>query len=529
MRIDKPYLQWEPVSKYYDMGSPTVHTVPNNLMRNAVGHPATPASDFFPTLGRDGVLAIGVGKLEQWDDIPCLREYERTRIPKYGPQGALPPLDDPVRMASLRAYFGPFHKCEMPGHIYRKMKALFASANLRPWSFEQVLAYQIAKGKLSSAGGVPYNMKRTKGKDLYIQLAEKGVYEPDATVVANRNIRQKLRSIFMASMQTNERELRWIYPLMEWMKAQLPYFEAWKGQDYVEQAVTPWNSRGRTFISADYSAMDTTCGPDQFHMMYDLIKWAFPRSLWSELKADVMHAINVPKIVGVGFMPGYSNSRSKEYRLLVLHGTSANPSGDAWNQFLETVLSLSIWLEIQYDGWVETFQLIGDDSCAYSTQAWEPGLVAQQMSEIAKSRGMVMNPEKQEVSSHQFHYLQRYYELQETWNAGVWRGAYPLILGLNSAKNPERDNISASSRASEKRSIARIAIAENMKWHPHFHEIVDLFVEGDPGRLGLGTGLWEDEELLQEMRAHGQLQTGVAMRLPTKLSEFAVVKYLRER
>lgn len=529
MRIEKPYLSWDRIDKYYDMKSPTIHTLPNNLMRNTIGHAATPMTDFFP-LSREGVLALGVGKVEAWDDTPWIREYELSRIPKYGEQGLLPPLNDPARWQSLMKYMGPFRPCNPSGKAYRYLKHRLQTANLVPWSFEQVLAYQVAKGKLSSAGGPPLNMKRSKGADWYIDIAREGVLQNDATVVANRYARKKLRTIFMASMSTNERELRWIYPVMEWMKSEFTWFEAWKGQDYVEQAVTPWNSRGRTFISADYSAMDTTCGPDQFHMMYDLVKWAFPRRYWAEFKADVLHAVNVPKIVGAGFIPGNTiQGHGKEYRLLVLHGTSANPAGDAWNQFLECWLSALIWVDMMLESYVDDFQLLGDDSVGYSSEEYAPGVIEAALSKKAAACGMVMNPEKQEVSTHQFHYLQRYYEIDETMRDGVWRGSYPFILALNSAKNPERDNISRYDNARERRTIAWISIAENCKWNPHFHEIVDLFVEGDPNRLGLGTDLWYNDALFQEMRARGQLPASAVNSLPTRLMDSMVVKYLMEK
>lgn len=512
------------------------------LMNLAAGRAATPCSDFYDNMKLDShdVLIRALSMVGTWTDVPRLQNYEFSRTSKYGPQGFVPPIGSDLAVETLSRYYDPtrcLNPCKVDERVLQQVRNKYKSADLHPLSYDEVIQRQKKKkGTLNTSAGLPDPVKRSKIVDAAIYRATKGFSYP--TVLGVRSMRQAVRDIFMAPFSQNLRELRWVYPLMDFCMADDPIgYSAWGGQSNVEEVINQAGFEfGNSHMSTDYSKMDTTVGPAQIAQFYDVIKCAFDKRYHEELKRDLIPIATQPVVIGALKTPGRLPSKGDNpanfkkgdlkarWKLVCLpsqpHGLF---SGLGWTNFIETELNswVAKTLALHFDMHIAIFN--GDDGGQIFNRRYDPSQLAESFARESARIGMIANKEKQFVSTDELHYLQRVYSPETVQNKRVC-GAYPAVLAFNSAKNPERN----SYLTGVQRAVRLIEIAENCAGHPKFLDIAHNFVLGSPilqEARGSNSEFWKTaDSIFQEQVEHGTLE---GSNLKGGLHDFEFVKLLR--
>lgn len=506
-------------------GSTHPQPIPNSvagLLNNAAGRSATPSSDFYTNMKLDSaaVLDRALLMVSRWIDIPRLQQYEYSRVSKYGPQGGLPPLGSDEMVTVITRYYDPTHfdnPCKVSTETDLRMKAFFKDADLRPLTYAEVIQRQLSKHELVSSSGWPLETRRAKVIEEYIEMAQR--HEWYHAKAGFRSTRNSVRMVWGMSMADNLQELCWVYPLMDYMIEQDPFtFAPWKGQAEVESKLnTRWKD-GKTYLSGDFTKMDTYVGPAQSARLYSWFKQAFPQKYHAQLKISMARPNHVPLVVSAvktppwqptkGSLPPTKGMARGQWHWVTFpeqpHGLA---SGSGWTSIFETTLGQAMDMEMGVVGphtpiWAMDH---GDDTIkAFDHLYRNLDDVADTFVTVAHRFGLEANPEKQLVSHDECRFLQRVYS-PETVFGGKLHGAYPAVLAFNSAKNPER----SSYLTGVQRAVRLIEIGENCAGHPHFFDIAREFVKGSDVLMYQATdrGFWKTaDSIYQKQVAHGTVE-----------------------
>lgn len=447
------------------------------------GRAPTLETQFGNPLDRQGVLNAGLSEIKSWRGrIPRLVDYELTRVSKYGPQGGFPPIsaDESVTLFS-RYYYASDEPCRIDPAALRILQRHY-DADLVPLSPEETVKRMFSKTRLKSNAGIALGFgKRINVVEEAIAKAKRilaGAPMDTPSVLGARAIRNSFRFIFMADFAQNIAELSFIYPMMDWMKLNNNDVAAWSGQTAVVKAINDakvLGMRGVTHMSTDFTKMDTSMGPAQMNLYVNLTKRLLKHKSDQETwKRMINQFTELPVLVGTVVSPGAAQGQRRTLHLVKARGTHGVLSGLGITNHSETVVNGSITPEMEtvHGETVIAAQHQGDDG-EMTTEQKKPGHSALAFSKVAARRGLVANVEKQFESPDEIHYLQRVYS-PETYSEGYFNGAYPLVLALNSTKNPERSPWKSDPQLRE------IEIAENCNGHPEFRKIVDFYTSLDP-------------------------------------------------
>lgn len=110
----KPFLYSDASTQVILGGKTTkdIHSLSGYLQNFDAGRAATPPSDFYENKGltRDGVRIRATREAESWADVPRVRDYDLSRLSKYGPQGFVYPLGSDEQIEKLTGYFTYCHE-----------------------------------------------------------------------------------------------------------------------------------------------------------------------------------------------------------------------------------------------------------------------------------------------------------------------------------------------------------------------------------------------------------------------------------
>lgn len=447
------------------------------------GRLPTLETQFGNPLDRTGVLNVGLSQIKSWRGrYPRLVDYELGRVKKYGPQGGLPPLSNPEPVTLFGYYYTHCDQpCRVENSAMKVLKAMY-QADLQPLTPEETATRMYKKTKLKSNAGLELGFtKRVKVLEQAIAKAKRilsGDFMNPPSAMGARSIRNGFRFIFMADFAWNIAELCYVYPMMDWMQLNFPNVAAWGGQTAVVKAVNDskvFDMSRVTHMSTDFTKMDTSMGPAQLRLYYELtsrlLKYKSDQEIWKRI---VQNDAVLPVIVGTVITPGSAQGARKAAHMVMASGTHGLLSGLGITNHCETVVNGTIPVEMEttHKQTVVAFQSQGDDGMM-TLEEKHPGAAASAFARVATRRGLIANAEKQFESPDEIHFLQRVYS-PETRRDGIVHGAYPLVLALNSTKNPERIGYGVDPQLRE------IEIAENCNGHPAFESIVSLYTQLDP-------------------------------------------------
>jgi hypothetical protein len=417
---------------------------------------------------------------------PRLVEYELSRIPKFGPQGAYPPLSE--RMDKLSAYFDgngeiTIPKSERDDLVTRVRKKLFGTFHsVKALTAEEVLNRDSDEDKLDTNSGLP-DFKKRSDRDVQhkaVKDAKSGKWKEYPAVVGSRSIRQKDRFIFMFPMSTNLVEKRFVIPVMEAIRNNnVLSFSAWEGFDKVELAIHEQiKSHGlkpsdvKTKATMDYTTMDNSMKMPQMMLVYEVLAPIFQPQYREELRESLEHASNIGLMIGMD---------------KIIEGEHGLASGSGWTNLAESIISALVHQRIEDTMGIPMIfdQLLGDDGAFGFEDETVQEKIAPVIERVSGEFGLIANPDKQRVSQHDFVYLQRFFD-DEIFIEGtdVMAGSYTTVLAMNSARNPERFH-DARKWSAEMEILRWIMIAENAHHNPFFEYLVKLLIKGD--KFGMGT------------------------------------------
>lgn len=477
---------------------PAIYGYLNNF---AGGRDPTPAADFYPELSREQVAQLS---LQVTDEAlryrPVLREYEHGRISKFGPQGGIPSLDDPLMVETIDRYYRPNKPCNPDERTIRSVVKFIRDAQLKPYTFAEVVARQSREGTkpLKTNTGAPWFAKREDYIGEAIYAATRGQHYP--AIVGARSIRNGLRTIYMYDMATNLTELQYVYPIMDWLCANTGFTQGWLGPDYVDEAVgQQFTEDGVYHLSTDFSKMDTTVGRAQVELASRVIPYFFEKRYRADVRESLKALVTKPVILCAVKRPGRGNTPDHQdqfehpaWEFAVTDQDHGLLSGSGWTNCLETILAWILACDVDRTEGITylKFQLLGDDGEAtIDAETSKASKFPEIWTQHALRMGFDANVEKQHFSTSEVWFLQRGWIEDETRYNGVVHGSYPALLAVNSAKNPERwvsvPNSQASDRQRAMEAVRLISIGNNCQYNPAFDSIVKMFVDGSPSRCGL--------------------------------------------
>jgi hypothetical protein len=434
------------------------------------GRNATPHSWLYENESSEVTLKKWLPIMESSNNKTPLGEmfnqFDQKQIEKFGPQGKVPPIQDPEVQDVIEPLFSPTeYDNEFALSEYFDKAAEFAKVAFgarlktkRPKSFKSVVDDMRARDTLTTNSGFPRFIKRTTVIEQEIQDAESGSSYDYPAIILFRQYNGKLRPVWMFPMSQNLVEFQFAQVVQDallesptgWIR---DYLSPWLGFENVKQTLTVQWPKIEPIIGGDTTKMDAHMRPAQIRLVFEIVKWLFQESYWDNLHRCLNHICEIPLL--------YSTTET----YIGIHGLA---SGSGWTQLTETVLQL-------FMAWMQGVvgQGIGDDFY------WISDMSADQIVDYLGKFGLPANPTKQTVSTDTLTFLQRlnhqsFYSLEHKNTLGAY---YPTVRALNSMLNPEKYH-KPNTWSSDMFCARNYMILENCVDNPCFGEFVKFVVHG---------------------------------------------------
>lgn len=438
--------------------------------------------------------------------------FDEVQIEKFGPQGAIPPVDSEEASSVIEPLYSPseYDDEEALSNWFLKAdefgNAVFRSPKRgRPLSLESVIDDMRIRDSLNTNSGYPRYARRNAVKSEEILDAESGKAWDYPAIVLFRFYFGKLRPVWMYPMARNLKEMSYQQPIqralqespLEWVKQ---YLTPWTGYEYVKRTLTEqWT--GGQIIGGDTTKMDAHMRPAQLRLFYEIVKWYFQESYWEELKQWIMQVNTIELLVG------------PDQKLTGIHGLA---SGSAWTQLSETTLQLFMaWISGQQG------QGIGDDFY------WLSDYTAEELVDFLSEFGLPANADKQTVARDMLHFLQRmnHQSFFSREDSTVLGGYYPTIRALNSMLWPEKFH-KPKLWNSDMFCTRNYMILENCVDNPCFDEFLTFVVHGQKDMIPFAKKSPAELKKIQQQarRVPGLTPSYNQEKLNKPLSEFVSIK-----
>lgn len=503
----------------------------------ANGKPPQKRTPFYKDLSEDAVLSLWNVILDKWAQLPeyvPLIEYDKSRTAKVGPQGGFTPFDE--RKSIFEEYYTLPDQTEFEidyelcADITSEVFGSFAH-DKRPVSYENVISRDIREDKLDTNSGCPDFGK--KSNPVYqkkaLADAKSGKWKEYPAIVFGRSQRGKQRDVLGMPFSAVLVEKSFMYPLLDIVRARrLPFFSAWEGFNQVELGFKLQNffELSDLLVQQDYTSMDKTINITHQLIFYTIVSPVFQPKYREQLWDILEHMFNVPFLI----------SLDKMYT-----GRHGMPSGSAFTNFFESILSYYVWRLNEKNSEIARFreaQGLGDD-LVFSLLLEDKGFTADERSSIkvavqndlsstSASIGLIVKPEKSGVEVYTTIYLQRFFDYRLANDKDLVLGNYPSILAINTAMNPERMH-DPRKWSGDMEILRWIMILENCKNLPYFEDLIQFFIKGDKFKLGLII-----PEFFRKLPTHYEDSKAIKGFVPTYnqesmdrgIMDFETVKYL---
>ena len=445
-------------------------------------------------------------------------QFDRKQLSKFGPQGEVPSIESREAQEVLEPLFSPseFDDEDALSEYFSDCK-LFAEElfgkrlmRARPLSLEATVDSMQSRDTLSTNSGFPRYAQRSSVKAQEIQDARSGKAYEYPAIVLFRQYNGKLRPVWMYPMSMNLLELRFeqvAKQLIRTSKASWirEYVSPWSGYEDVKRTLTRQWPHAAPIVGGDTTKMDAHMRNAQMRLFYEIIKWAFQKSYWSDLYDAIMQTTCIPLLV------------SPTTWITGSHGLA---SGAGFTQISETILTMFMAWKLGCSG-----QGIGDDF------TWNVSLTAAEVVEYLEKFGLPANEEKQEVGTETLTFLQRmnrqdFFSREEPHVLG---GYYPTIRALNSLLNPEKFH-RPKDWSSDMFCVRCYMILENCVDDPCFVEFLKFVVHGQKDLIPFAKKSARELRMIQQ-RARlipGLTPTYTQSKRDKPLSQFTSIKLVRE-
>lgn len=495
----------------------SIEYLKESLRRLENGIAPTPS---FPLYGKrdvsiveDWMHTIDTSTLPEW-----FKEYERSRVVKFGPQGGVPKWSEIVEDVML--YKTAHHDVEyVDPEIMGKLTRKYGKLHPRLMGVRDVLQHLIRSDKIETraAGWNQFQLKKTdvQAQQEAVKFALNGNYKKGYGYVFSRFNKQKKRIFMPMPFSLMLKQAQAFVPFMALIQSSLlsekhrsPYVfwadkVGWKITEQiierllVEAAITP--DEYLVYFSNDFIKMDTRTSTKQYDSFYLPIVFAEYHS------RDVCDAIRLttqtPIITPAGLLSGDLGTAS---------GAETTNCGETHcNEYFQERMDKLLHGELGMDYRRIVCLGNGDDStCVYAVRRTVPfdkfkETLGAVLDRVSKETGFDVQTEKLEISTEFGKYCQHVFSFDVATNKLLW--AYPSVLILNAIVNPEKQ-YKRSDWDKDYRDIDIIQKLDNGTGHPLFHELIDFVRRGMKMPL-LGNSEQETARILSKYDKYRSLQS----------------------
>lgn len=419
-------------------------------------------SPLYGDVPREDIVEKWMDILDQLPNSP-LTELEAKERGKIGTTSIILPWSE--RRESLEGYFQPTDTNPIESALnlaVAKVTALVRKGSLSPIGLTQ--AYE--SSAKSTNWGLPYF---TKGSSKYLTLAEAGLrasmHYPSVVgtrVQANGTDKPKQRIVWMFPHSVSLYEQRYIKPIVNAVN-ELPHF-AFVDLEITRDEVHSWVKEAvqnnYTMWSFDASSYDQSINRELIQLAFGIIKvWFGNRTKESEMELTQLEEYFSTS--GLLTPDGIKQGRNGKV-----------PSGSGFTNIIDTLVNLIVQYYIA--------EVLGLDMLHVKAQGDDAIVIFRntvnidQLSEVAKTVGITVNPEKNILSSEAASFLQDLY-------SSTFSGVRSSIRVLNGAMSYERLVPGWNKWMDVIRWLSQL---NNANRHPLFDELIQFIKLGDKYDLG---------------------------------------------
>lgn len=456
-----------------------------------LGKGATPRSSLYNLKGKAPLLSTQQ-VLSKWcDELQRLKygskydrrilQFDLKQVEKWGPQGAVPPINDLMEEIVLPSFtevvsdFEIFEseqwkqaKRDVVRELHRARCVGFAP--LRP---ENVINSMHDNRTLESNSGWPDFTRRSKSevKANALCSVKNGLWKTYPAIALFRNYNQKTRLVWMFPMATNIVEGSYFLPLQKTlMQSSDPlvrkFLAPWQGFEDVRKVLTEvyWGN-SEYCAASDFSSTDSHFRLKTTMEVFDVIKECFQPRYREGLKESLMHMHTIPLIIG------------PDAQLLGEHGVS---SGSNWTNFVETIFDwiLAWYVARDTSSAYGGLYAIGDDM-TWSSPVYQSNF-PEYLAELGKKVGQDIRSDKTTNEKNYVVTLQRLVQRSFVRSTGEIKAVYSTIRALKSLIYPERFHRKENGWNKDMEAVRDFMILENCVDHPLFRRFCEFVAKGDP-------------------------------------------------
>lgn len=454
------------------------------------GKEATPRSNLYNLQGKteelepDEILHRWQDKLASLENgepfVKNVFQFDSGQLPKWGPQGEVPPIDDLLEDIVYPSFSGgkrfeAFDTSEWQQAKREVVKQLHNAGckGLSPVPYKRVVDDMRARDTLESNSGWPLFTRRNKPEVVAqsIEAAENGLWKTYPAIALFRNYNQKTRLVWMFPMAANLVEGSFFQPLQQRiMLASYPlyvrnFYSPWRGFEEVRDLVGfTYYKDAKTIAASDFSSTDAHFKLATSMEVFDVIKQCFQPRFRDALKESIRYMHEIPLLIGSNTM------------LTGEHGVS---SGSNWTNFIETVFDqiLGLYVSLKTDHQHFGLYAIGDDMSWYGNSYDEH--FSETLAKLGEAVGQEIKAEKTTNYPDKVKSLQRLFQRGYDRPDGKIRAVYSTIRALKSLVYPERFH-KPELWSKDMEAIRDFMILENCIDHPLFEEFCKFVAAGDP-------------------------------------------------
>jgi hypothetical protein len=419
----------------------------------------------FKSVSDEEIVAFVEGTFDSGLYSDTLVDIENSNLSKLGPRSIAKPWSE--RRESLVAYFSDiqaYTKSEFIQRVLELKTRYKIESRLHPVGDQIVLqSFDAAK-----AGSLPLMLK----KRAYIQdqIKDEEADKWPAVVYTRTQEGGKTRNVLGTSYADQFREMRYFIAFLKVEKL-VEWRSAITTPDGVDQSISHMiNSmwEGESIICLDFSAYDSSVGPNHSGSSFAYIAAHFAKAHWDEIYDVYYRFCSVPFYTPDGEYSGF-------------HGV---PSGSVFTNTVDSIAQFLILTERQsLVSGSDSIQIQGDDGIFRA-----PNENVDAIFSSFEQAGFNVNHDKSDIfSTKEGHFLQRYYNPIYRGKVSDMGGVYSIGRALLRIKYLEKfiDGIGPEEdiTGDDYFALRTISILENCKHHPHFRDIVNFVKDRDRSAL----------------------------------------------
>lgn len=451
------------------------------------GKEATPRSNLYNLIGKTAVLEPDdilkkwqsqLSTLESGDDFEKnVFQFDSGQLPKWGPQGEVPPIDDILEEIVYPSFTTSGKMPLFDSSLWREAKRSVerklhnaGAIGLSPVPYKRVVDDMRARDTLESNSGWPLFTRRNKPEVVAqsIQEAENGLWKTYPAIALFRNYNQKTRLVWMFPMSANLVEGSYFQPLQSVLMRSnyLParrFLSPWTGFEAVREVVSSVYDIGDFAAASDFSNTDAHFKLRTSMEVYDVLQSCFQPRYRDALKESIQYMHEIPLVIGLN------------RQLTGEHGVS---SGSNWTNFIETIFDwiLAEYVSFHMDLYIGLYAIGDDMSWCHSTYNEH---FAEALAQIGEGVGQEIKADKTTNDRDKVKSLQRLFQRGYRRPDGKLRAVYSTIRALKSLVYPERFH-KPELWTKDMEAIRDFMILENCVDHPLFKEFCKFVSDGDP-------------------------------------------------